>query len=71
MMTVEATMSRNEADEERRLARRRAELVAASLERGVNPYETLSSWYAPGLFGSDEEVDEFNAWIEAERGRGR
>jgi hypothetical protein len=69
-MTAEAIMTRDE-ERERYLAARRATLIEDALHRGADPFETLSDWHSPGLFGSDEEVDEFNASIEAERARFR
>lgn len=37
------------------------------LFRDVQPIESINDLAAPGLFGSDEELDKFLAWVRAER----
>ena len=37
-----------------------AELIAA---KGAKPIEATDEWRIEGVFGSDEEVDEFNATV--------
>lgn len=46
-------------------ARRRAGID--ELFRGVPPIESVDDLAAPGLFESDDELDEFLAWVRAER----
>lgn len=46
-------------------ARRRAGLD--DLFRGVSPIESVDDLAVPGVFESDDELDEFLAWMRAER----
>jgi hypothetical protein len=70
MMTAEAVMT-NDEERERYIARRHAKLEEDARRRGVEPFQTLADWHCPGLFGSDEEVDEFIAYLDAKRAQYR
>jgi hypothetical protein len=66
MMTAEAIMT-NDEERERYLAERRAKLEAEIRAKGP---QTIADLHCSGIV-TDEEVDEFNAEIEARRAQYR
>lgn len=40
------------------------------LFRDAKPVGDVSDWAIPGFFGSDEEFEEFEEWLKAERASG-
>jgi hypothetical protein len=50
-----------------RAVSRAAKITADELLRGVRPLQSVDELAAPGIFESDEELDEFLAAIRANR----
>jgi hypothetical protein len=54
-------------DDDRRISRRRESLDEQVRRRGITPVHDVEDMARDDVFETDEELDEFLAWVYAER----
>ena len=54
-------------DDDRRISRRLESLDEQVRRRGIKPVHDVADMARDGVFETDEELDEFLAWVRAER----